>query len=123
MARFDHINTPNPAARAAGFRFGDKGTQTSRTMMLAELTELLEALPTTANREDYASAIIADNILGKQTTATRRLTNQRLGELYGLSLTVPLFRVYCPQFPAPIRYCVDRLPLTIPKFCLRVSDG
>ena len=58
----------------AGFRFGDKGTHTSRTMMLAELTELLEAIPETAPRQAYAEAIIEDNLLGKQTTATRKLT-------------------------------------------------
>jgi len=61
--------------------------------MLAELTDLLASLPFTATREDYADAIIQENILGKQTTSTRKLTNQRLGELYGLSLSVPLFRV------------------------------
>ena len=77
----------------AGFRFGDKGTHTSRTMMLAELTELLDALPETAPRQAYAEAIIEDNLLGKQTAATRKLTNQRLGELYGLTPTLPLFAV------------------------------
>ena len=77
----------------AGFRFGDKGTHTSRTMMLAELTELLDALPETAPRQAYAEAIIEDNLLGKQTRATRKLTNQRLGELYGLTPTLPLFAV------------------------------
>ena len=89
----DPGNGLNLAAQAAGFRFGEKGTHTSRTMMLAELTELLAAVPANATREEYADAIIEDNILGKQTTSTRRLTNQRLGELYGLSLTLPLFRV------------------------------
>lgn len=93
MARFDFMETVNPDAQRAGVHYGDKGTHTSRTMMLAELSELLSALPATATREEYADAIIEDNVLGKQTTATRRLTNQRLGELYGLSLTVPLFRV------------------------------
>lgn len=93
VTQSDLIIAPNPTAQAAGFRFGDKGTHTSRTMMLAELTELLAAMPANATREEYAEAIIEDNILGKQTTSTRRLTNQRLGELYGLSLTVPLFRV------------------------------
>lgn len=93
VTQSDHINVPNLAAQAAGFRFGEKGTHTSRTMMLAELTELLAAVPANATREEYAEAIIEDNILGKQTTSTRRLTNQRLGELYGLSLTLPLFRV------------------------------
>ena len=61
--------------------------------MLVELTELLAAVPAIANREEYTEAIIEDNILGKQTTSTRRLTNQRLGELYGLSRAVPLFRI------------------------------
>ncbi|WP_419190165.1 hypothetical protein [Saltatorellus ferox] len=62
-------------------------------MMLAEISELLEATPPEADRAAYAEAIIEDNVLGKQTAATRRLTNQRLGELYGLDPGVPLFRV------------------------------
>jgi hypothetical protein len=93
MARFDFMETANPDAQVAGVHYGDKGTHTSRTMMLTELRELLSALPVTATREEYADAIIEDNVLGKQTASTRRLTNQRLGELYGLSQTIPLFRV------------------------------
>lgn len=84
---------PTEALLEAGFRFGDKGTHTSRTIMLAELTDLLAALPADASRDDYAHAIIEDNVLGKQTAATRRLTNQRLGELYGLDRRLPVFRV------------------------------
>ncbi len=61
--------------------------------MLTELTELLSAVHPTAIREEYAKAIIEDNVLGKQTASNRRLTNQRLGELYGLSPTVSVFRV------------------------------
>lgn len=92
MANFDQI-TSTLDATEAGFRFGDKGTHTSRTMMLAELTDVLAATRQAASREDYANAIIEDNVLGKQTTATRHLSNQRLGELYGLSRAIPLFRV------------------------------
>lgn len=77
----------------AGFRFGDRGTQTSRTIMLAELTELFSAVMPHAGRADYTAAIVDDNALGKATAATRRLTDQRLGELYGLDPSVPLFRV------------------------------
>jgi len=87
------MHSQHPEALNAGFRYGDKGTHTSRTMMFAELSELLSAVPASATREEYAAAIIEDNALGKQTAATRRLTNQRLGELYALSPTVPLFRV------------------------------
>lgn len=81
------------SATKIGFRFGAKGTHTSRTMMLAELMAVLAATPDTASRVDYAVAIIEGNCLGKATTATRRLTNQRLGELYGLDLRIPIFRV------------------------------
>ena len=84
---------PCYTAIQAGLRFGDKGTHTSRTIMLSELAELLVALPNDAKREVYAAAIIEENLLGKQTTSTRRLTNQRLGELYSLDRKLPLFRV------------------------------
>ena len=84
---------PSERLLQAGFRFGDKGTHTSRTMMLSELSDLLAELPPEAERADYAAAIIEENVLGKQTSATRRLTNQRLGELYGLDPRLPLFRV------------------------------
>ena len=76
-----------------GFRFGAKGTHTSRTMMLEELRQVLQATEPAARRADYAAAIIEGNCLSKPTSATRRLTNQRLGELYGLDPAIPLFRV------------------------------
>ncbi|MBA4095639.1 MAG: hypothetical protein C0484_02565 [Rhodospirillum sp.] len=84
-----------PAAEAAGvgFRFGAKGTHTSRTMMFDELEQLLTVVASSAKRDDYAIAIIEANCLSKPTTSTRRLTNQRLGELYGLDPAIPVFRV------------------------------
>ena len=85
--------SPSETCLKAGLRFGDKGTHTSRTMMLSELESLLGSVPAGATREDYSFAIVEDNVLGKQTEATRRLTNQRLGELYGLDPSVPIFRV------------------------------
>jgi len=81
-----------PATVKAGLRFGRKGTHTSRTMMLAEFEELLRAIPAGASRERYATAVIEDNVLGKATEATRKLTSQRLGELYALDPQLPLFR-------------------------------
>jgi len=86
------IEASHPLERA-GFRFGARGMHSSRTMMLAELTDLLSELPVNAKRSDYAAAIIEENVLGKHTAATRRSTNQRLGELYGLQPALPLFRV------------------------------
>lgn len=76
-----------------GFRSGNRGTHTSRTMMLAELSHLLSAVQEAATREDYAVAILEDNCLGKRTSATRKLSLQRLAELYALDAHVILFRV------------------------------
>jgi hypothetical protein len=81
------------AAINAGFRFGAKGTHTSRTMMFDELQQVLAAALPEAKRQDYAGAIIDGNCLSKPTAATRRLTNQRLGELYGMDPSIPVFRV------------------------------
>ncbi len=76
-----------------GFRLGDKGTHTSRTMMLDELSAAFAATNADATRAQYAEAAIDGNCFSKTTVATRRLTNQRLGELYGLDPEMPLFRI------------------------------
>lgn len=80
-------------AEISGFRFGARGTHTSRTIMLAELKAVLNSVATTARRLEYTTAIVDDNCTGKRTAATRRLTNQRLGELYGLDSSIQIFRV------------------------------
>lgn len=84
---------PPASAAKLGFRFGDKGTHSSRTLMLAELEAVFAAAPATADREAYAAAVIESNCLQKPTAATRRQSNQRLGELYALDPFVVVFRV------------------------------
>src|SRR6266576_1001416 len=88
---------PNDETRVAweelGFRFGDKGTHTSRTIMLDELSSLLRVCPLKATRLDYVKATVEDNCLAKQTLSTRRLTLQLMTELYALDASVPLFRL------------------------------
>ena len=76
-----------------GFRLGNKGTHSSRTMMLTELTAVLGAVPQEGTRKDYGDAVVDGNCLRKATTATRRLSLQRLCELYALDPEVPIFRV------------------------------
>jgi hypothetical protein len=61
--------------------------------MLEELTAVLAVVPPSAQRSEYRSAIVELNALSKPTAATRRLTNQRLGELYALDPSVPIFRI------------------------------
>lgn len=61
--------------------------------MLAELEAVLAAESADAKRAAYAAAIIERNCLEKPTASTRRISNQRLGELYSLEHTTTLFRV------------------------------
>lgn len=75
-----------------GFKEGESGTHTSRTIMLAELTALLSAAGGASTRANHFQLIVDENILGKSTAATRRITAQRLAELYALDLACPLYR-------------------------------
>lgn len=77
----------------AGFRVGDKGTHTSRTIMFKELALLFEDQKQDALRETFISAIIDQNSLRKHTVSNRKLTCQRLSELYGLDPSIALFRI------------------------------
>ena len=76
-----------------GFRWGQKGTHTSRTIMFTELRALLATCQPEASRDDYIRAILDENCLGKRTVATRRLSSQRLSELYALNPDITLFRI------------------------------
>ena len=88
-----HGKTDEARLRDAGFRWGDKGTHTSRTIMLDELRAVLAGRRPDATRAEYLTAIHEDNCLGKRTAVTRKLSSQRLSELYALDPEVPLFRV------------------------------
>jgi len=62
--------------------------------MFEEVSALLQATNADADRKNYAQAIIEMNCLAKPTAASRRLTNQRIGELYALDPGVPVFRIF-----------------------------
>lgn len=86
-----HLSMKLPTA--TGFRFGHKGTHSSRTLMLADLTAVLDSSTFTSDRAGYEAAIVDGNCLGKPTISTRRTSNQRLGELYSLDPSCTVFRV------------------------------
>lgn len=80
-------------AETLGFREGISSVHTSRTMMLGELSLVLEHVPAKAKPDEYVAAIVEQNVLGKPTQTTRKRTAQRLVELYGLDQTRPVFRL------------------------------
>lgn len=68
--------------------------------MLDELTGLLAAAHEARSPAEFARAIVEENVLGKSTASTRRLTAQRLTELYALDTSTPIFRALHRLWPS-----------------------
>lgn len=71
--------------------FRDFSTHASRTMMLSELSLLLEGTQENASPQDYSSAVLYENVLLKGATTTRNKSLRHLRELYALIPEDPLF--------------------------------
>jgi hypothetical protein len=76
-----------------GFREGTSSVHTSRTMMLSELSLVLEHVGPNSKADEYLAAVVEQNVLGKPTQTTRKRSAQRLVELYALDQTRPVFRL------------------------------
>lgn len=76
-----------------GFREGTSSVHTSRTMMLTEVSLLLEHVGKNVKVEEYLAAIVDHNVLGKPTQTTRKRSAQRLVELYALDQSRAVFRL------------------------------
>ncbi len=77
-----------------GIRTGESGSHTSRTIMLSELNMLFASAPLGATKDDYRALVTDNNILAKRTVSTRKITFQRLSELYTLDQAVLIFRIF-----------------------------
>lgn len=86
---------PESSGIAAGFGFrnGDRGAHSARTMMLDEIEHLLAAVPADAAPNAYTKACVEDNVLGKHTMANRRNSYRNMVHLYALDASVSLFRI------------------------------
>ncbi len=98
MSKDKKINQP-PATNhdlltRLGFRLGRSGAHASRTMMLEELSTLLDAAPATATKSDYLAQVTEFNVLGKGTAKARKLAGKHLVELYGFDDKLAVFRVF-----------------------------
>ncbi len=76
-------------AMQLGFRSEPGGVLLSKTVMLAELTALLESVPT-LERVAIEQAVVGGNALGKATGTARRLALSRLNTLYGVLTPRPI---------------------------------
>ena len=84
---------------ALGFRFGTSGPHAARTMMLDDLRVLLACVAAGALRAEYASHVLAQNVLGKPTKKARELALRHLTTLYGLDPRQPVFRALRRLWP------------------------
>jgi hypothetical protein len=75
-----------------GFKSEGRTSHNSRTMMLKELSLLLNAvsLPN-STKEEYRKAIVDDNCLGKKSGITRELSASHLENLYILNPEIAFF--------------------------------
>jgi hypothetical protein len=82
------------ASRSAEILPGDVpgGPSTSQTIMVSSLQRLLSVVPSTAPLEDYRSAVMDENVLGKQTAGGREWAFRQLRRFYGLNPELLLFR-------------------------------
>jgi len=84
-----------PAGHLAslGFNMGRNGAHTARTLMLQEMSVLLDQIAGAAGRPVYEESVCSGNILSKSTGSSRKRTFEHLVALYGLSPEIPHFRL------------------------------
>ena len=80
------------SASTFGLRIDPTGTHLSSTLKLEELRVLLASRPVPTTESAYRVAIIDQNLLGKPTASARRITFERLRELYALDPNILVFR-------------------------------
>jgi hypothetical protein len=91
MAKYSFLPQQDQPASDFGFRVGPRGTHSSRTIMLEEMSLLVAKQ---GPNGDIRKSILEDNVLGKTTSSGRALTLQRLKELYCFDPATPIFRVF-----------------------------
>ncbi len=84
-----------------GFKLNINSTHTARTIMLNELSDLLEWVSdANATQRTYLKAIVEENCLQKQSISNRKISARHLIDLYSLDPSIGVFRA--------LRYMWDR---------------
>ncbi len=89
----DHAAMSTSPLERFGFKFNLGGAHSSRTLMLNELSTLLDYVDSPQEtQKGYQAAIETDNCLSKRSTKTRQLTFRHLVDLYALDSQLLVFR-------------------------------
>lgn len=76
-----------------GFRNGERGVHSSRSMMYNDLARLLDATQRDDSHRGYRDELEAENVLGKRTATNTTHTARKLRALYGLDPRITVFRL------------------------------
>lgn len=76
-----------------GFSKASAGGHSARSMMFLEMRALVLDMPLAVTGDDFAKAIIDENVLQKPTLSSRKKSLYHLRELYGMDPSKALFRV------------------------------
>lgn len=78
---------------AFGFRNGDRGVHSSRSMMFADLEQLMQTTAADRTYRGYREELDDENVLGKRTAVNKTHTARKLKALYGLDPSITVFRL------------------------------
>ena len=92
MAVATQVNDVPLHTASYGFRTTTFGTIIGRSIMVEDLTQIFAVCPSDARIEDYTSAAIDQNVLGKPTASARRFGFRNLREFYALDQNILIFR-------------------------------
>src|SRR5438105_4336775 len=110
MAKFTFSSGQEHPDGQLDFRNGPRGTHSSRTIMLDELSLLVRS---SGLNGDVRKRIVENNVLAKSTSSGRTLTLQRLKELYSFNPAAPIFKVFAGL--------VHRDPAALPQLALLMA--
>lgn len=77
-----------------GFKFGKSGPHSARSLMLPELSIIMDGFTDQTTVESIKEDINTFNCLHKPTSSSRKLTGRHLTDLYGLENNICLFRYF-----------------------------
>lgn len=116
-----------------GFSFEKGGAHLARTMMLNDLSVLLQNGRIEQSRDQLLSAINDDNVLGKRSAQSRKLAARHLGKLYGFDERLPIYRAFAflwqredcgrPLLALLIAYVRDAVLRSSAPFIFQMKEG
>ena len=95
------LRAEGPKLSIFGMKLSGGGAHQSKTLMFRELESLINAGASTPG--EFQSAAIDENVMGKVTINTRRLTFKHLTSLYGLLDQPPLAQVFLKLWPSDVQ--------------------